>query len=104
MIHDHKWKGRLVHATSDEGRHVLLDWSIGPGLITQTQGGEKNNGFTKATTFSLGWCHRSPGFFFFAYPRRYPQQEHTADCKAGVGDLVVESSTYQASETIGVLK
>ena len=84
-------------------------------LITQIEGGEKNNGFTKGTTFMVSQKHDA----VWGGVNDHQDFDFLAECVYHLKislpgalsrlqsrywrELVVENSTYQASETLECL-
>ena len=57
MVRDHHWRGRSTIETDEDGVSRSVYHSIGLGLISQLEGGEKNNGFTKSTQYFVNREH-----------------------------------------------
>ena len=57
MVQDHHWRGRSTIETDEDGVSRSVYYSIGLGLNSQLEGGEKNNGFTKSTQYFVNREH-----------------------------------------------
>ena len=82
MIRDEKFRGRPEYVAAEDGQMRRVRRSVGPGLVSQTEGGEKNNGYTTSATFMVNREHDKvwPGvqqhqdFGCFVAESAFPQQ------------------------------
>ena len=55
MVRDSQWAGRPLHVESDSGHSETIQHTVGPGLNSQLEGGEKTNGVEKQAQFRNFW-------------------------------------------------
>ena len=83
MVRDHHWRGRSTIETDEDGVSRSVYHSIGLGLISQLEGGEKNNGFTKSTQYFVNREHDQIWKFVAesSFPQRYLYKHASSHCR-----------------------
>ena len=82
MVRDSIWAGRPLHQHAQDGQSVQIQRSVGPGLNSQLEGGEKTNGVEKQAQYLVTRVHedlwpalkRYHDFSQFVAESAYPQE------------------------------